>query len=369
LTWLSERRVDAGTGLIYRRAVPVYYHKPDESRAPRNISNHVHATFFPDLDNVVGNNREYCIRCQSVSIPPHLTSSYLHSALAVEMIALISLFILLIIIISITFFQQRPSSTRRRPQSLDSSKFNNTSLKYIRLQHRPPKTDYTQLIQQNSHLSSTLQSLRKDLSDNSFAAFKDRLILNNEIWKQEREIQVLRNAAYSGIGDTTSQDIRALEEQLEALEKKYSVEIEERAQRDRFVEELVRDILSELDDNQRLVQLLVHDDSDMLLSELEPRTLEEDDEWLEESSSDTIWSPTSTLVDLDWNKGERRPSPTNSPPRPRTRSQSPGDLSLHKLQTNLAHLESRVRIRFSNFLAHKSPRSDLLLAVDTPCNT
>ena len=91
----------------------------------------------------------------------------------------------------------------------------------------------------------------------------------------------MRNAAYSGIGDTTSQDIHALEEQLEALEKKYSAEIEERAQRDRFVEELVRDILSELDDNQRLVQLLVHDDSDMLLSELEPRTLEEDDEWLE----------------------------------------------------------------------------------------
>ena len=160
----------------------------------------------------------------------------------------------------------------------------------------------------------------------------------------------MRNAAYSGIGDTSSEYIRALEEQLETLEKKYSAEIAERErareERDRFVEELVRDILDELDENQRLVQRIVqYDDSDMLLSELD---VEEDDEWLEESSSDTIWSPTSTLVDLDWSKGERRPSP------PRTRSHSPGDISLYKIQTNLAHLESRVRIRFSNLLAHKS---------------
>src|SRR3984957_9379083 len=152
-----------------------------------------------------------------------------------------------------------------------------TDPKYVQLQRSfalhsiKHKIDRADLLRQNSRLTSTLRALRKDLSENSFAAFRDRLLLNNQLWKQERELKMLRQAAAASGGgeeetrvqelkDASAKDIRALEEKLETLEKKHSREMAGRdgleEKKERIVEELVNEIVADLEESQRLVEVL-----------------------------------------------------------------------------------------------------------------
>lgn len=91
-------------------------------------------------------------------------------------------------------------------------------------------------------LRSSLKSLQKALNDAEFTAFLDRVLLSNKVWRQEDEIKKLRSklVVEEKIGRTNRAHITRIAERM-ALD----------VRKEHLVEELVQELVDELEDNKR----------------------------------------------------------------------------------------------------------------------
>ena len=137
------------------------------------------------------------------------------------------------------------------------------------------------LQRQNTHLTTSVRTLQLALRHNAFAAFRDRLLLSNRIWAQEKQIALMSSDTRASTlpsspvvapraldpaiktessSPSADEQIRALEAKIVALEQARIADAAARdamdERRELLVAKLIEEIAADLEESQRQVERL-----------------------------------------------------------------------------------------------------------------
>jgi hypothetical protein len=196
-----------------------------------------------------------------------------------------------------------------------------------------------------AQLAAQVRALQHTLRLNAFAAFRDRLLLSNRVWAQEREIAALRAAAQGSLSQPSAQastptpaplsesavplsepatasappaptpsvdaQIRFLKAKLAAAERARLADAEARDEiderREQLVAGLIREIAADLEESQRQVERLraklgLQDTQEVVLEEESGLEMSlKEGEGLDRTLCDELWARKSEVQALDSN--------------------------------------------------------------------